>query len=104
MNQTITNFFGGLPSEQERLFILQGESTVDSMSDALTNTSWPSTATSADTRNLIGHFFALVDDTSASAGPELASKVFTKDGVMKAASGTFEGSNCMVGLLTEFMM
>lgn len=65
---------------------------VENMSAALVNTSWPSTAISADAQNLLGNFFALADDPAASAGPELASKVFTRDGVMKAATGAFEGS------------
>jgi hypothetical protein len=69
------------------------------MSDALSNTSWPSTTISTDARNLIDHFFALVDDTSTSAGPELAAKIFTTDGAMKAASGKFEGS---AGMMTPF--
>ncbi len=71
------------------------------MSDALKNTSWPSPAISAEAQKLIGQFYDLVDDTSASAGPELASKIFTKDGVMKAAAGKFEGSNGIVNHLAD---
>jgi hypothetical protein len=63
------------------------------MSDALKNTSWPTSAISVEAQKLIGQFYDLVDDTSPSAGPELASKIFTKDGVMKAAAGKFEGSS-----------
>jgi hypothetical protein len=68
---------------------------LDVMTDAIQNTSWPSTVISADARKLVSHFYALADDPDASAGPKLASDIFTKNGVMKAAAGKFEGSEGM---------
>lgn len=62
------------------------------MSEALKNTSWPSTAISADARSLIDQFFTLVDDKSEYAGTELATKVFTENGTMITAAGTFKSS------------
>jgi hypothetical protein len=58
----------------------------------LKNTSWPSTAVSADARSLISQFFALVDENSKSAGTKLAEEIFTENGTMIAATGEFTGS------------
>lgn len=74
------------------------------MGDALKNTSWPCPAISAEAQKLIRQFFVLVDDTSTFAGPELASKIFTKDGVMKTAAGKFEGSDGIVNLSANFAL
>lgn len=62
------------------------------MTDAMANPSCDPTFVSVEARKLIGDFFALADDTSKSAGSNMASKIFTKDAVMKVAVGKFQGS------------
>ena len=52
---------------------------------------WPSAGVSPEVKQLIKHFFSLVDLPKTDAGLRMAAEVFTEDGVFAATSGYFKG-------------
>ena len=56
------------------------------------STAWPSTGISTNVKQLIDHFFSLVDNKADDSGQKIAKEVFTDDGKFFATSGNFEGS------------
>ena len=61
------------------------------MPTALEYTVWPDTPIEPEVKDLIALFFHLVDLNDTDAGEQLAEHVFTPDGQMITASGTFNG-------------
>ena len=52
---------------------------------------WPDTPIEPEVKDLIALFFHLVDLNDTGAGQQLSEHVFTPDGKMVAANGTFHG-------------
>ena len=45
-----------------------------------------------DAKHLIGKFFSTMDDSDSSAGDVLADEIFTSEGLLVGAAGTYKGS------------
>lgn len=61
------------------------------MPTALEHTIWPDTPIEPEAKNLIALFFRVVDLKDPDSGKQLAEEVFTPDGKMITANGTFHG-------------
>ena len=61
------------------------------MPTALEHTVWPDTPIEPEVKDLMALFFHLVDLNDTGAGQQLAEHVFTPDGQMITANGTFNG-------------
>lgn len=62
------------------------------MSYVLKSTKWPSILPDKKIQGLISGFYELMDNKEADAGHRLAEEIFTRDGKLVAATGTFAGS------------
>ena len=57
----------------------------------MASTKWPSTGLSPEVKQLITHFFSLVDLPKPDAGLQIAAEVFAEDGVFTGTGGSYEG-------------
>ena len=57
----------------------------------MASTQWPTTGLSAEVKQLITHFFSLVDLPKPDAGLQIAAEVFTEDGVFTGTGGSYKG-------------
>ncbi|KAL5589266.1 hypothetical protein FOVSG1_011133 [Fusarium oxysporum f. sp. vasinfectum] len=62
------------------------------MSSVAASTIWPALSISAEAKQLVDHFFTLVDSKFSDSGERIANEVFTKDGIFILADGTFKGT------------
>ncbi|OJJ67050.1 hypothetical protein ASPBRDRAFT_34364 [Aspergillus brasiliensis CBS 101740] len=63
----------------------------NAMSDSRELVIWPISKPSPAVKQLISHFFALVDTNSQDVGQVLADEIFTQDGVFITANAMFQG-------------
>ncbi|KAK2123315.1 hypothetical protein NOF04DRAFT_1282760 [Fusarium oxysporum II5] len=62
------------------------------MSSVAASTIWPALSISAEAKQLVDHFFTLVDSKFSDSGERIANEIFTKDGIFILADGTFKGT------------
>ncbi|KAK3045202.1 hypothetical protein LTR09_013083 [Extremus antarcticus] len=62
------------------------------MAVAMKSAVWPQAPIQQEVKDLVYRFFALVDQNRAGVGEELASNVFTSDGIFAGSVGTFKGT------------
>ncbi|KIX02782.1 uncharacterized protein Z518_08724 [Rhinocladiella mackenziei CBS 650.93] len=63
------------------------------MASVFESTVWPSTPIASEIKDLIAHFFRLVDLKDGSVGQTLAEEVFTSDATLIGGGGTFSGKD-----------
>lgn len=59
---------------------------------ATTKTEWPATHIPATLKNLMDHFFVIMDKNTPDAGDRLAAEVFTPEATFTLSGGTYVGS------------
>jgi hypothetical protein len=62
------------------------------MSAPIDHAVWPQTPIQNEVKVLVYRFFSLVDQNRPGVGEELASDVFTSDGIMITSTGKFKGN------------
>lgn len=73
-----------------------GDPRADNMVNAFDSTIWPPTPISPEVKALLARFFDLVDaQDPEGSGKRLAEEVFTEDGTLMTANGTFQGKSGM---------
>jgi hypothetical protein len=59
---------------------------------ATDNTEWPSPDFPTSVKTLITRFYTLIETQSGDIGTQLATDIFTRDGIMQSGTQKFHGS------------